>query len=330
MHIPSFQDWCIDRIKQIPIVVWNLYEENSYLLASIGQVALNAILLLGALVKRIPASVSTFCFTLLSFTGLLTIPMQAKDAVKNTTDFRLAWHFHSYGRMALAAIRVCIKTANIFLTFATMAGAFVALAGFPSQALAVFSALRPISLAALVGTIADDIGSYFWNHHLVDKMEHIKTSKDTDKKIQAVAQNFLYFASQSPYGRLDEHIQVSSESLKEQKLALDLITQIDIWTLDFIKEGLAAKQIGTHRPLTNKEAHQIFDTIEKAFKQKITLTKVDLVLRTLGYISIGLSRLFPMTAIQYGLTLAMSLLYMMKTFFERYVLATLKNHLVHA
>lgn len=327
MHIQAAARSCKGELLRAKDGAWKLYNKNSNLISSFTNLALNTILLASCLIKRIPPIVPRVSFTLLSFTGMISINMQGRDWSKHMLDCRLALRFRTYPTLLLTAARVCVKGTNILLTCGLFAGAVIALAGYPQVSLTMFQVMRPIAMAALAGTISGEFIDYGSNKRLLGRLGAVHTQSDADAKIQAVAQNFIFMAYQPPYRKMDPRIRLEAGKQAEQMLALDAVRQMEEWALDSFKQGLAAQAIGRHSILTNAQSLHVYTGIEKALAQTQTMTKANIGLTTLGYISLGLCRLFPQTAIQYSLTLAMSLLYTGKMVYEKHLLNLLKKHL---
>lgn len=253
---------------------------------------------------------------------MISINMQGRDWSKNVRDCRLAWTFNRYKIFALTAARVCIKGINILLTCTVMAGAVIGLLGFPYATFILFQVLRPISLVGLIGSISGEFIDYYANKRLLRRLEIVKNHPDKEKLIQSVVKNFLVYSFQPTFGKLDPEIvdKKEGEEYLYQKLALDMVRQLDDWPLDTLKQGLTAQSIGQHSVLNQDKSLEVFLDIELKLKQSKTFTKANICLIALGYVSMGICKLFPMTLVQYSVTLGMSILYTCRLIYMKFTL----------
>jgi hypothetical protein len=318
---------CGHHLWYVPRLAQRTYHDHSLLISSVTNVALNTILFVSKIIKKTPAIIPRLAFTCLSFSGMISLNMQIRDWAKHVRDVRFALRFRSYSALLLTAARVCIKGTNILQTCSVFAGALIALAGMPHITFILFQVLRPISLCTLAGAIAGEFIDYALKKRLLKKMHKIHQLKEADEKIQLIAQKFIHLAYQSPYRKMDSRIRRDPLHKQEQHMAVDIIRQMEEWSLESFKKGLAAQSIGKNSILTAAQALHVYKGIEMAIKQNQTMTKANIGLRALGYVSLGICRAFPQTLVQYGLTLTMSLFYTSKLIVENYLLKQLRKYL---
>lgn len=316
---------CYRELATAGVSLQKLYRNNSDLISSLNNVFLNTVLLTSKLIKATPPIIPRVAFTLLSFSGMISINMQARNWSKHMLDWRFALRFRNYPAMAITAVKVCIKGSNILLTSALFAGSIISLVGFPQITLVMFKALQPIALVSLIGSVSGEVVDFITSKRLLSRLHKLPSQTGADVKIQQVAQNFLFFAYQSPYRKMDARIQINEKWKSEQRLALDIVRQMEGFTLERFKDGLAVKSIGRYSTLTPAESLHVFQSIEKALRQSHTFKKANIGLTALGYVSMGICRLFPQSIVQYGLTLTMSLFYTGKMICEKYLLKQLKS-----
>lgn len=302
-----------------PATLLGAYRKHSDLVASVTNVALNAIMFLSTVVRQIPSIFPRIAFTCLSFTGMISMNMQGSDWIKHVRDCRFAIHLRFFVPVMLTAARVCVKACNIFLTFSTFGAAVIALCGFPHISITIFVVLQPLALLALIGTIFGELIDYYSNTRLLNRLHAVKKEDPEGLVAQRVAQCFVNFAFQPLFQKMDSRIDRNVVWKNPQRLAFDVLAQMEEWDLNNLKEKLAAAGIGRYSVLSQSEGLWVFKKVGKSLQHHQTMTKANIGLIVLGYVSMGLCRLFPQTIIQYGVTLGMSLLYTAKLAYRKAV-----------
>lgn len=320
--------------EEAPIIIRDAlsdaYRNNSDLISSVTNLALNSILLVSKIFISIPVIIPRIAFTLLSFSGIISINMQARNVLKDSVDLRLAIQVRSLSGVLLTAARVFVKSTNILLTCTLFGGSIVALAGFPLASLLMFSLLSRLSTITLIAAISGEFIDYFSKKKLLGRLHVINELEDRDARVQTIAQNFISMAYQSSYQKLNIRLENDEAIRKDQQLAANIVRNIDNWALEAFKHGLAAKMIGKNTVLTPNEAIDVYNGLIEAIEKSQTIAKANIGLRALGYISLGICKLYPQTILQYGITLAMSLFYTSKMVMEKYLLNSLRNHTAQA
>lgn len=281
------------------------YKDHSDLISSITNLTLNTLLLISKLTDHIPSIVPRMASTSLGFSGIICLNVMVRDWAKHFRDCRFAWRFANYGSLVLAAARVHVKATNILLLLSGSLNTLVALAGFTSLQQSVIRTTTPIALLALVGTISGEFIDYACKSTLLGRLDELSTNEGSKKKFE-IAKHFLALASHPPFSKMDTRIAIDRLCQKEQQLAIEIVMQMEEWSLETLKqelseEGLSQSDAGN--------CGAIFNKVRKALEecQKETREKISLI--TLGYISMALCKAYPYTLLQYSLNWGMSLLY---------------------
>lgn len=280
-------DWCK-----------NMYYRHSDALSSLSILALNTTLVASRIFQNIPRIIERSANTLMNFAGIVWLNIQWRNLIKKGEDCLFAFQAKDWQGLIFCAAKVTVAVLSILLTFGTFGACLITLGGLPELALSMYLLMRPFSLFSLILGIVVDIVDYKINSDLNNKMIVILNS-NSDKKIQTVMSSFLKLLRKKEGAGLN-------------KLALHTFRQQEHYTLEKMKEELGQLQ-------SQEDYKKLFESLKQAVENKLLFTKANFGLIALGYLSMGICRMYPESLIQSLSLWSMSLLYTAKLFYEKHL-----------
>lgn len=286
------------------------YHNHSDLITSLGIFSLNTVILTSKIFKQIPHLVHRTCYAALSFTGVMWMNIQLRDLVKNGNDLFDCIKEKDMEGIVFTAAKVSVKSLNILLTGALLAASIISLCAFPEIALAMYAVMRPFSLFSLVVGIGTEIYDHRKNASLLNAFK--RTAEDPTK-VQRVMKHFLYHL----YHKKDQESRCD-----ERKLARHTFRQLDHFAIEAVHNNLL-KNHGVKtanqaiKKLDDQGINELFNTLHVGLKQKIQYTEANLGMIIIGYLSMGICKMWPDSLIQSSVTWAMSALYTGKMIWQK-------------
>ena len=289
--------WCVQVLNK-----------HTDLISSGGILVLTTCLLADKLF-RIPPFLPRLSLMILNFGGIIWLNVQMRDFIKCSRDFFLALRLHDTGGMVLTAVKVYVRGVDTLLTCGLFAASVVAFIGFPQTTILMYQRMRPFAVSSLVLGVTTEITNYCINASL------LKTLNQTSLKIESLMQHFvqqlLFFAKKS-----------KTASQKDSLLAVHIIRQLDTPTLETFQEKMSVQE--------NTEIIRIFYAMKESLENKQAATENNLFLVALGYVCMGICRIFPGSTIEISLRWIMSLLYtdelIKQKFFQSDLAKKLESH----
>lgn len=293
------------------------YHDHSDLITSLGIFTLNTILLASKIFKQIPHFIHRSCYVALSFSSVMWVNIQVRDLLKTGNDLYHSMQEKDMQGIVFTAAKVTVKSLNMLLAGSLMAASVVSLCAFPEVTLAMYAVMRPFSLFSLVVGIGTEIYDHRKNASLIGKFN--RTAKNPEK-VQRVMGHFL--------NRL--YSEKDRERNTEKTLAHHTFRQLDHYVIETVKTSLFEK----HGAETASQAvdslgeqgmRDLFHTLRRGLKQKRDYTKANLGLIVLGYLSMGICKMWPDSLIQSSVTWGMSALYTGKMIWRKAKHSDLSN-----
>ncbi len=304
----TFQDHVQEEAKACWQWCVKTYHEHSDLISNLGLFALNTTILASKIFKQIPKIIGRGCYVALNFTGVIWLNIQLRDLIKNGKDLYQSILDRDMEGFVFTASKVAVKSLNILLTGSMLAAAVITLVGFPQIALTMYSVMQPFAIFSMLVGLGTDVYDHKKNSALERQFTQMEAQ---DKKVKGVMNCFL---------KQLFNVETSDKST----LAKLTFRQLDHYAIGQMKKALRK----AHPTLSNEELIQaipkekiksLFDSIKDALLQKQKFMEANLGLMILGYVSMGICRIWPDTAIQSSVTWGMSLLYTSKKIWEKYL-----------
>lgn len=280
---------CVKKSWKFCVRVLNKHTD---LVSSVGILAMTTCLFASKIFSQIPLFIPRLSLVVLNFGGIIWLNVQAKDFIKSVRDLSLAFWIQDYPGMLLTALKVMTKGINILLTCGMFAAATVAFCGFPHITAMMYLTMRPFAIFSLATGIASDIIDYFANKCFLKKIEE---NRDMHSFLELIA-----------------------GKKRETKFAVQIVRQIDTQVLETFQETLEK----------DPSPEKVFQAVKDSVQNKQTAVESNLFLITLGYISMGICRIFPDTLIETGTRWGMSLLYTDELIRQKLFQYDLSNQLV--
>jgi len=176
--------------------------------------------------------------------------------------------------------------------------------------LAMYTVMRPFSLFSLGTGILTEIYDYKKNNSLCGR---IKVAARKPEKVEKVMRHFLK--------RL-YHEKDRTEESSEKRLARHTFKQLDHYVMETLRENLGKKyDVDTVDQLmgvmNQSDLNALIHKLRTGLKQKRKYTQANLGLIVLGYLSMGICKMWPDSLIQCSVTWTMSLLYTSKMIWQK-------------
>jgi hypothetical protein len=287
------------QVKKIINLCADMYYKHSDALSSLSILALNTSILASRIFQSLPRIIERSANTLLNFVGVVWLNMQLRNFAKKGMDCLFAAQARDWKGLIFCAAKVTVTSLSILLTCGTFIASIVALSGVPELALAMYLLMRPFSLFSLILGIIVDITDYKINDRLNGKITIILNSHSRDNKIRTIMSNFLTLLSEKNESSID-------------KLALHIFRQQEHYTLEKMRELVGQEQ-------SQEDLKKLFLSLKQTLENKQLFTKANFGLIALGYLSMGICRLYPETLIQSLVLWSMSLLYTGKLLYQKHL-----------
>lgn len=175
---------CQSIIQAVPCC--KKLEPHTDLISSVSILTLNTIMVASKVFEQIPAIIPRTSLTLLSFTGVLTLNIQARELMKQGKDFILAKNADDRMGMIITAAKVSMTATDILLTVTMFAASVIALVGHPEVTLQMYATMRPIALTSLLARITLDIRDFFENRTLITELKKHQEDRIIDERMSLV------------------------------------------------------------------------------------------------------------------------------------------------
>ncbi len=289
--------WCV-----------RLLNKHTDLISSVGILSITTCLLAAKIFKSIPVLLPRIARVVFDYGGIIWLNLQVRDCLKSCRDLGRAIEGRELKAVVETAGKVVVKASSILLTCVTFAASVVALVGFPQVTTAMYLAMRPIGLTSLAMTIAGDVNDYFVNAKLLKKLDALDARPEASLQVTQVMNCFLEIVLRP------KEKYVRQQWVGEARLADRIVRQLDTFTLESFCEGLKKKRESAD---LHQEALKVFESVKQSMRKQQVLTKANLSLTALGYVSLGLSRAFPDSLLDMSSRWGMSLLYTCKLIWQK-------------
>lgn len=303
-HPSSYHpDWT-ESVRQNIANGWRfsvrVLNKHTDLISSGGILIITTCLLAAKIFKNIPPLLPRIALVVFNFGGIIWLNIQARDLLKSIEDLSRNIQSYDWKPCVEVAAKVFLKATNILLTCSIFCASVVAVAGFPWVLSMFYLTTQPLGLTSLAMSIATDLYDYFANKQLLKEMDSLENQPKAGQRITKVMDGFLEnifpqtIASQSHKNKI------------EKSFANRLVQQLDMFTLETLKESLPQQQNISDAQLKKFE---LFFKIKECMINKQAMTKSNLSLISLGYVSMGICKLYPDTLIEMATRWMMSVLY---------------------
>lgn len=305
---PSFQD----HVQEEVTVCWRwcvkIYHQHSDLVTNLGLFAVNTTILVSKIFEEIPKMIPRGCYVALNFTGVFWLNIQFRDLIKNGEDLYQSIIDEDMEGIVFTAAKVTVKSLNILLTGSMLAAAVITLVGFPEIALSMYAIMQPFAIFSVLVGLGTDVYDHKKNSALASQFTQIET---LDEKVKTVMDCFLKQL-------------MDVKSSEKNTLAKHTFRQLDHYTVEQMKETIKKSHPNISgeeliKAIPEEKITKLFSAIKEAFLQKQKFMEANLGLMTLGYLSMGICRVWPGSVIQSSVTWGMSLLYTSKKVWEKYL-----------
>lgn len=276
-----------------------ILNKHTDIVSSSGILVITTCLLAAKIFNNIPVILPRVASLVYNFGGIIWLNVQVREMIKSVRDFRRAfWHDKAFG-IVETAVKVGVKSVNIFLTCAIFSASVLSVSGYAQAALGIHLAMRGISLSTLALSAGLDVHDYFANADLVQRLEMAEKQEQDEKQVGKIVLCFSELL-----------FQTNTDSRwrwpQEYWLADRLIRQLDNFTVETFEENLRHKS--TKEPIRIAVC-RIFYSLKESMLSKQAFTKDNLSLTVLGYFSRAICRAFPETVIEMATRWGMSVLY---------------------
>lgn len=306
--IASNTEWYVlwVKIENETRSVWEacrtIYQRHSDLLSQLTTLALNTVILASKIIQKIPSIIPRFANTALSFTGLLYLNLQVRDLLKVGGDLVDSIKTKDLEGIVFVSARVTVKALNILLGIGMMGATLVALCGFPAVALAMYGIMRPFALFSLFIGIGLEVYDYKKNGALLKKFQKLEHCPEKISKVVMALRE-----------QIQKKTNKSVCSKEEQRLVLHTFRQLEHFRVDALrKEFFEEKLFGE-----GGGEEKLFEKIKTAFEQKRVYIQANLGLISLGYLCMGICKMWPDTLVQSATVWGISLLYTTKLIYQK-------------
>lgn len=301
-EIPDFscrpiEDWAKDKL------IWakRVLDKHTDVISNLGILAITTCLLVSKIFEKTPKILPRMAMVVYNYGGIIWLNVQVRDLLKSCRDLSRACLKVNPIAIVETAAKVLVKGVNILLTCVIFMGSVVSAVAIPQASLAIALSIRSFSLACLLINIASDIRDYFANEVLLKKLEEIEKDPNGSMLIGKIMVCFLEIVN-----GIKTPSVASYEWKQEWNLADRLIRQLDHYTLETFKESLARDRKEKNCLV---DALKLFYGVKDGMVSNQGITKANLSLTALGYISMGICRAFPDSLIEMIMRWSMSVLY---------------------
>lgn len=300
-EIPDFscrpiEQWAKNKITFVKRVL----DKHTDIISNLGILAITTCLLASKIFEKTPKILPRLAMIVYNYAGIIWLNVQVRDLIKSGKDLSRAIELKDAMGVVETAAKVFVKSVNVILTCVFFAGSVVSAFIFPQASLMIALSIRSFSLACLAVNVASDIRDYFANQTLLKRLEKMEADPNGSLVVCKVMACFL---------EIVKEVKPSEQSYgwkEERYLADRLVRQLDTYTLETFKESLAEDR---------KEKNILADTL-KLFHGVIDgmqcnqgVTKANLSLTALGYVSMGICKAFPDSLTEMATRWSMSVLY---------------------
>jgi hypothetical protein len=172
-----------------------LYKHHSDLLSSFSVLTLNGLILTSKISNRIPKTIPRISVAFLSYTGLISLNIQAREFKKTVHDFQSAFQGQETLDSIVCGLKTYVKGCDILLQLTCSIASLLALFGMSAVAGTIFAATPPFALLSLALSIATEL--YQWQK--IDQLSHSPPTSFTPKIIRLLdLYTFEHLTGQSP------------------------------------------------------------------------------------------------------------------------------------
>lgn len=300
---PFHPDWT-ESITQTIASGWRfsvrVLNKHTDLISSGGILIITTCLLAAKIFKNIPPLLPRIALAVYNFGGIIWVNVQVRDFLKSLEDLSRNIRCYDWKPCIEVAAQVFLKATNILLTCSLFCASVAAAAGFPWVLSMFYLTTRPLGLTSLAMSIATDLYDYFANKQLLNQMTTLENEPAAGQRIIKIMDGFL--SNIFPQAVAFQ----CNNNNKEKYFANRLVQQLDMFTLETLKESLPQQQ-NTSDTLLKK--FELFFKIKECMINKQAMTKSNLSLISLGYVSMGICKLYPDTLIEMATRWMMSVLY---------------------
>lgn len=269
---------------------------HSDLVSSLGILSITSCLFAAKIFPQIPPLIPRFSLVVLNFTGIISLNMQARDVVKSAQDFCFSLKINDLKGMALTAVKVAVKGINTLLTVGMFGAAIIAFCGFPQVTTMMYLAMRPFAVIALTVGIASDVADYFLNEELLKKFETVSNPT-----------------------QLAEEFTELVVSKKSSLQVVEIHRQLDMQVIETFQDNLKSYH----------ENEKIFPLIQESLQSKQMGTETNLSLIVMGYIAMGICRMFPDSIAEMATRWSISMYYTGELIRQKIFRKNLESQLIH-
>lgn len=291
------KDWTSEKTQTLKAFTATALNKHTDLISSVGILAISTCLLASKIFDAIPKILPRLSLVVFNYGGIIWLNVQVRDLLKSCNDLVYGIKHKHWSQVVETAAKVFYKGVNVLLTCAFFGSSVLAVVGFPGAVLSVALAVRPLSLVSLALNICSDLRDYFINEAILREVEKIETGADARNKIGSMMIQFL---------ERIKGVKSTGESTQETFLADKVIYQLDTQTLETFQEKISGRVVeGNHRV----EAMKIFFAVQDGIRSRQAGTRASLSLTIMGYLSMGLSKMFPDSLTEMASRWSMSVLY---------------------
>lgn len=297
IEFKDFSLWAVEKARAVQSFTATVLNKHTDLVSSLQILAITTCLLASKLFEGVPVILTRVSLVALNYTGIVSLNVQVKDLLKSCEDCVFGIKHRQWTQVVETAAKVLCKGVNVLLTAVFFGTSLLALAGYPGAVLTAALALRPLSLLVLGVKIISDLRDYIVNETVLKKIVKIEGGEDFRGRIEKVMLRFL--------ARI-KGTDSAEESAKESFLADKMVYQLDWLTLETFKERLIGLKESENR---HAETLKVFYAVRDSVQSGQTATRSNISLTTLGYLAMGLCKMFPDSLTEMASRWSMSVLY---------------------
>lgn len=296
----------VKEVKKVLYKGWKwtkgVLDKHTDLISSAGILAISTCLLAAKIFKKMPSFLPKIANFIFNYGGIIWLNVQVRDFLKSCRDVGHAVREKDWVGLIETAAKVLVKGVNVLLTVVNFGAYLLTAVGLPHVSLSIYMALRPVSLGSLAINILSDIRDYFANRGLLKDLKKAEQLYTFEQTAHKVASCFMDIVIKGKAAK-------ETKGTPERPLAYRIVRQVDAFTLHAITEKLKKDSV------TDKV--KLYESLKKSIEGTQNMTKGNLFLTVLGYVSMGVCKAFPESVIDKAVRWFMSLLYTAKLAWEK-------------
>ncbi len=295
------------------------------LVSQITRVALDLIIFTSKLVKGAFDLVGRISMILLSYTGILGLHYYIQDDLKVIRDLVISLKERDFLGALHSTVKVFYKVVDTGLLIGNFTACFIALGGYSLLAKQIFLAMRPIGLASFCACFGNQIVDFWTNRCQIKRLDKLLNTPAQEKANLIAVRHFAQLLN--PHWTSSTKVDVHSPDCQRARLWL---RQLEIDAVQSFVDELKKLEYEVSDPLAaidEDRARTLLSGIRKSLHNSQSIRSSNWALYILGYIALMFGRLYPDSAIQWGSTSLIAILYLGEALIKKCQDKLLRRHI---